>query len=239
VRHYPGNLEQRARAMLRVPTISSALAGFKTFVLIAVAALLSLGQLGLQITSVVTIGGVVALAITFATQNFLRDFVGGLMVLFEDQYAIGDFVTINGYTGLVERLTLRMVQVRDPIGSVVTIAHSTVTTVANHSRDWSRIDFRVTIDPNADPAAAIESIRASVDEFAAQAECRGSVQLPLEWIGIDNFNREWTMIRASIRTAPLRQYEARRQLNAFVRRRLEEAGIAFGPPIPAEFIPLV
>ncbi|MDB5094005.1 MAG: MscS Mechanosensitive ion channel [Candidatus Eremiobacteraeota bacterium] len=238
IRHYP-NSEERARAMLRVPTIASALAGFKAFILITLAGFLTLGQLGLPIGSVVTIGSVVALAITFATQNFLRDFVGGLTVLFEDQYAVGDFVTINGHTGLVERLTLRMVQVRDPIGSVVTIAHGAVTAAANHSRDWSRIDYRVSIDPAADPQAAIECIRVSLDELAQDPNVRGSLLLPIEWIGVDGFTRDWTLIRASIRTAPLRQFELRRRINEHVRRRLGEAGIGYGPPIPAEFISLV
>jgi small conductance mechanosensitive channel len=238
IRHYPSS-EERARAMLRVPTIAAALAGFKAFILITLAAFFTLGQLGLPIGSVVTIGSVVALAITFATQNFLRDFVGGLTVLFEDQYAVGDFVTINSHTGLVERLTLRMVQIRDPIGSVVTIAHSAVTAAANHSRDWSRIDYRVSIDPAADPQAAIERIRASLDELAQEPDFRGSLLMPIEWIGVDAFTRDWTLIRASIRTAPLRQFELRRQINARVRRRLAEAGIGYGPPIPAEFIPIV
>jgi small conductance mechanosensitive channel len=231
--------EERARAMLRVPTIATALSGFKAFILIALAAFFTLGQLGLPIGSVVTIGSVVALAITFATQNFLRDFVGGLTVLFEDQYAVGDFVTINSHTGLVERLTLRMVQIRDPIGSVVTIAHGAVTAAANHSRDWSRIDYRVSIDPAADPQAAIEQIRASLEELAQEPDFRGSLLLPIEWIGVDAFTRDWTLIRASVRTAPLRQFELRRQINARVRRRLAEAGIGNGPPIPAEFIPIV
>jgi small conductance mechanosensitive channel len=238
IRHYP-NSEERARAMLRVPTIASALAGFKAFILITLAAFLTLGQLGLPIGSVVTIGSVVALAITFATQNFLRDFVGGLTVLFEDQYAVGDFVTINSHTGLVERLTLRMVQIRDPIGSVVTIAHGTVTAAANHSRDWSRIDYRLSIDPAADPQAAIDLIRASLDELGQDPDFRGSLLLPIEWIGVDAFTRDWTLIRASIRTAPLRQFELRRQINARVRRHLGEAGIGYGPPIPAEFISIV
>lgn len=238
IRRYP-TAEERARAMLRVPTVANAVAGFKAFILITLAAFLTLGQLGLPIGSVVTIGSVVALAITFATQNFLRDFVGGLTVLFEDQYAVGDFVTINTHSGLVERLTLRMVQIRDPIGSLVTIAHSAVTVAANHSRDWSRIDYRVSVDPGADPQDAIEQVRAGIEDLAHEADFRGAVLLPIEWIGVDAFTRDWTLVRASIRTAPLRQFELRRQINARVRRRLAEAGIAYGPPIPAEFIPLV
>ena len=77
------------------------------------AALATMGEVGIPVGSVVTIGGLIAVAVSLAAQNFVRDFLNGFLVLFEDQYVIGDFVTINGMTGLVEALTLRMVQLRD------------------------------------------------------------------------------------------------------------------------------
>lgn len=230
--------EERARVLLRVPTAARAIAHFKTVVLIMVAVVLTLGELGLPVASVVTIGGVVAIAITFGAQNVLRDVAGGIAVLYEDQYAIGDFVTINGQTGLVEQVTLRMVMIRDLAGSVVTISHSAVTSVSNYSRVWSRIDYKVSIAAEANPKAAIEAIVSSVEELAKEPEVAGSLKLPIEWIGVDAFSNGWTLIRASIRTAPLQQFTLRRALNSRVRHRLGEAGIAFGPPIEAQHIPL-
>ena len=237
IRHNHLTSEEEGRAILRVPTIANALAGFKAFALTSLAIVLTFGQLGLPIASVVTISSVVALAITFATQNFLRDFAGGLAVLFEDQYAVGDCVTINGQTGVVEHLTLRMVRIRDVFGSAVTISHSAVTSVLTHSRIWSRIDYRVSIDPAADPEAAIKVIQATVEEMVQDPDSRDSVLLPIEWIGIDAFTKDWTLIRASIRTAYISQFTLRREINGRLRRRLAEAGIAFGPQIEAQYVP--
>jgi small-conductance mechanosensitive channel len=120
---------------------------------------------------VVTIGGVAAIAVSLAAQNLIRDVVSGLLVLAEDQFVVGDFVTINGASGLVERLTLRIVQLRGVAGSLVTISHSASTSV----------------------------------------------------VGVDALSRDGVIIRARIRTAPLRQFALQRELNFRISR-------AFGEP---------
>ena len=135
--------DERARQTLRLPSIVRAANGLKTFVIVFIAALATLTSLGVPVGSVVTIGGVAAIAVSLAAQNLVRDFVSGYLVLAEDQYVAGDYVTINAMSGIVERLTLRMVQVRDGSGSLITIAHSSATSVINHSRNWSRVDYAV------------------------------------------------------------------------------------------------
>ncbi|HKE37491.1 MAG TPA: mechanosensitive ion channel domain-containing protein, partial [Candidatus Baltobacteraceae bacterium] len=119
--------EQQARVLRRIPTASGAVGHFKTIALILIAGFFTLSQIGLPVNSAVTIGGIAALAMTFSAQNVLKDVVGGIAVLYEDQYAIGDQVTINGHTGIVENVTLRCVRILDEDGSAVTISHGAVT----------------------------------------------------------------------------------------------------------------
>src|SRR5579884_1378297 len=226
-----------ARSLLRAPTIARALSGFKAFVIVFLAALATLGEVGIPVGSVVTIGGLIAVAISLAAQNFVRDFLNGFLVLFEDQYVMGDYVTINGMTGLVEQLTLRMVQVRDGDGSLVTVPHSSVTNVINHSRNWSRVDYRISLDPNADAFRAMELLRATLDEIAKDPDWRDAVLIPVEWMGIEGFTSTWTYLRASVKTAPLRQYELRREINARVRRAFAAEKIGYGPQIVPEQVP--
>jgi small-conductance mechanosensitive channel len=236
IRRY-ASAEERTRTLLRVPTITNAIAGFKTFILVFMAVLATLGEIGVPVGSVVTIGGVVAIGVSLAAQNFVRDFVNGFLVLFEDQYIVGDFVSINGYTGLVEQLSLRMAQLRDGAGNLITIPHSSVTSVVNHSRNWSRVDYRVSVDPATDHTKAVDAVRGALEDLARDRRWRGAILTPVEWIGVDGLSRDWMLLRASIKTAPLRQYELRREINARVRLAFEETGIALGAPIPAEFIP--
>jgi small conductance mechanosensitive channel len=227
------NSEDRARLLLRIPTIARALSGFKTFILVFLAVLTILGEVGVPIGSVVTIGGLAAIALSLAAQNFVRDFVNGSLVLFEDQYVVGDYITINAASGIVETLTLRMVQIRDAAGEVITIPHSSVTAVINQSRSWSRVDYRVPVDPTADLPKAIGLVRSAIDEIAGEPQWHGAVTLPVEWIGIDALSKDWAIVRASIRTAPLRQFELRRELNARVLSAFAGGGIALGAQLPA------
>ena len=178
-----------------------------------VAVLIALTQLGVPIGSVVTIGGLTAVALSLAVQNFVRDFVNGFLVLAEDQYAVGDYVTLNSNSGVVETLTLRMVQIRDAAGALVTISHSAVNIAVNHSRNWSRVDYRVSVDPGTDTAKALALVRATVEEISRDADWREAILTPVEWIGIDDMNKDSLVIRVGVKTEPLRQFECRRQIN--------------------------
>jgi small conductance mechanosensitive channel len=230
--------EERARELLRIPTFTKALTGFKTALIYFVALLVTLSETGIPVWSVVTFGGLAAIGITLAAQNFVRDFVNGFLVLFEDQYVAGDYITINGQSGIVENLTLRVAQIRDTSGNLVTIPHSSVTSVINHSRNWSRVDYRVSIDPAADGAKALDLVRDSIENIAHDEQWRGFVLEPIEWIGVESLSRDGIIIRASMKTAPLRQFELRRAINERVRRAFVAAGIRFGAPMPALEPPL-
>jgi small conductance mechanosensitive channel len=225
--------EDRTRQALRVPTIVRAINGFKTFILVFLATLATMTQVGIPVGSVVTIGGVAAIAVSLAAQNLIRDVVSGFLVLSEDQFVVGDYVTINAAMGLVERLTLRMVQIRDASGSLVTISHSAATIVINHSRNWSRVDYAISIDPSADAQQAIDLLQKTIAELGSDDAWRGALIESLEWVGIDGVSRDGVIIRAHIKTAPSQQFAVRRELNLRIVRAFAAAKIAFGaPPAP-------
>lgn len=224
--------EVRARQALRAPTIVQAFQGSKTALIAFIAALTVMTQIGIPVYSVVTIGGVTAIAVSLASQNLIRDFVSGFLVLIEDQYVVGDYVTINGASGIVEHLSLRMAQIRDSGGALITISHSAATMVQNHSRNWSRVDYRISIDPSADAFRALDLVRGAIESLAAEPEWHETIELPIDFIGIDSVSRDGIVIRARIRTGPLRQFAVERELNARVTRALVDAKIGFGAPLP-------
>ncbi len=226
------NSEDRARQLLRIPTIARALRGFKGFILVFAGVLAVLGQGGVPVGSIFTIGGLAALALSLAAQSFVRDFINGFLVLLEDQYVVGDYVTVNAYSGVVEALTLRMVQLRDTSGELITIAHSAVTAVANQSRNWSRVDYRVPVDPQSDVTKALDLVRSAIDGLRYEEAWRDVMLGDIEWIGIDGLSKDWAIVRAVVRTAPLRQFALRHAINARVYDAFAEAQIALGAQIP-------
>ncbi|MHB8147894.1 MAG: mechanosensitive ion channel family protein [Vulcanimicrobiaceae bacterium] len=220
--------EDETRGALRAPTVARAIGGFKTFVLIFVAALATLSQLGIPIGSVVTIGGIAALAITFAAQNLVRDFLNGFLVLLEDQYVVGDYIQIGTWNGIVEHLTLRVVQIRDGRGNVITIPHSSAIQVVNSSRNWSRIDYRVAVDQSANLGQAIALLRSTIEDLAREDAWREAVLDAVEWIGVEAVSNSGITLRASIKTAPLRQFELRREINARIITAFRDAKVILG-----------
>jgi small conductance mechanosensitive channel len=225
-----GTPEEKQRQLLRAPTIARALGGFKSFVLVFIAGLATMTQVGIPVGSVVTIGGVAAIAVSLAAQNLIRDVVSGFLVLIEDQFVVGDYVTINGNVGTVERLTLRMVQIRNATGSLVTISHSAETSVINHSRNWSRVDYEISVDVTADVPLAISLLRQAIADLETDPEWKDAIVEPAEWIGIDALSRDGAVVRARIKTAPLRQYALKRELNARIDRAFGAAKIGYGAP---------
>ncbi len=219
---------EQARSLLRVPTMSKALVGFERIFVFFVALLLTLTALDIPIASVVTIGGIAAVAIGFAAQSLVRDLLNGVLVLFEDQYVEGDFIAIGDFNGIVERLTLRVVQLRDSKGNLITIPHSTVSQVVNSSRIWSRIDYKITIDVKADVRKAIDVLRATLEVLKDDEAWRDAVIDPIEWIGVESLSSGGTTLRFVMRTAPLQQFELRREINLRIADALEKAGIPLG-----------
>jgi len=226
----------QARSLLRVPTMSKALVGFSTSIVIVIAILATLAVLKVPIASVVTIGGIAAVAIGFAAQSLVRDCLGGLLVLFEDQYVEGDYVAIGDYNGVVEHLTLRVVQIRDSRGNLITIPHSSAIQVVNSSRTWSRVDYRVTIATGADLTKAIDVMSQTLRSLRADERWHDAIVEPVEWIGVESMSRNGVVLRAAVRTAPLRQFAVRREINLRLYESLAKAEIPLGNDPSAPFV---
>lgn len=121
----------------RIFTLFSALKPAKTFSIYALGAVVTLVYLGLPLTLVLAVAGVLGLAMLLIGQNFVCDWLMGSLILWEDQYVIGDVIATNGRAGLVERLNLRCTQLRHPSGKLISLANGTIHQVENLSRHES------------------------------------------------------------------------------------------------------
>jgi|GEM_PF-1428935 len=115
------------RRQIRVNTIAGAIKGLSTIVIALVGGLLALSQLGVPTASVVAIGSLAGLVITFGSQNLVKDLVNGFFILAEDQYAVGDVIDVGTAAGLVEDLNMRVMQIRSSDGELITVPNSAIT----------------------------------------------------------------------------------------------------------------
>jgi small conductance mechanosensitive channel len=124
---------------------------------VVIAALMVLGKLDLDIGPAVAGLGVVGIAVGFGAQTLVKDYFNGALILIENQFSIGDVVSIAGVTGTVEDFSLRRTTLRDLDGVVHTVPNSEIHVASNRTRTWARIneDVTITYDTDVDKAIAV------------------------------------------------------------------------------------
>lgn len=226
-RHFLGDSQREA---LRRSTITSSVKGLLTFLLIIVAVVWILDALEVPTSSIVAGGAILGLAVSFGSQNLIRDLVNGFLILIEDQFAVGDVVMIQDSAGLVENLNFRVTQLRDGEGKLITIPNSSIITVKNLTRQWSRVDFEIEIAYEADLEQALELLRTISTKMYAEPDWRDRILEPPEVLGVDRLSHEGMLLKVWIKTAPLQQWSVGREFRYRVRLGLEAEGIEIGKP---------
>lgn len=136
--------ESPQRDMLRIFSILSAVKPLKTFLIYGIGIIFALVYLGIPLSLLLTVTAIVALAVLLVCQGFIRDWLTGGLILWEDQYAIGDVIAVQNHTALVERMSLRLTQLHDLEGRLISIANGSITQVENLTRGWLQREWRET-----------------------------------------------------------------------------------------------
>ena len=212
----------------RANTLTRTLRMLTTVVVMSVAVLIVLRELGVDITPILTGAGIAGLAVGFGAQNLVRDIISGFFLIMENQVRVGDVAIINGKGGLVEALRLRTIQLRGLDGTVHVFPNGAITEVSNLTKDFSYyvIDVGVAYKENVD--RVMEVLRAVGDELQRDAAYAERILAPLEILGVDSFADSAVVIRIRIKTIPLQQWNVGREL----RRRIKNTFDAQGIEIP-------
>lgn len=212
----------------RVVTLAGMVRTLTLVGLWTVVVVISLEQLGLDITPILAGAGIVGLAVGFGAQNLVRDVISGFFVVLENQVRVGDVAVVNGTGGLVEAISFRTIVLRDLAGVVHVFPHGTVTTLANMTKEWSGyvLDVGVAYKEDTDRVAAV--MRRVAEELRQDPALGPAMLEPIEIFGVDDFGESEVTIKARLKTQPLRQWEVGREY----RRRLKKAFDAEGIEIP-------
>ncbi|NJO39775.1 MAG: mechanosensitive ion channel family protein [Cyanobacteria bacterium RU_5_0] len=224
------DLGDAQRRKLRTSTITGAIKDLATVLIATTGFLLGLKVSGISTGSVLAIGGLLGLAVSFGSQSLVKDVVNGILILVEDQYAIGDVIDLGRASGVVENLTLRITQLRSADGELITIPNSTITEVKNLTRSWSRVNFRIDVAYQTDPEKALSLLREVVQELYDDPEWHDKIPAPPEVLGIDSISHSGMTITIWIQTVPLEQWSVGREFRLRVRKALEANGIEIGMP---------
>ncbi|WP_434051324.1 MAG: mechanosensitive ion channel [Roseibium sp.] len=211
----------------RIATLLPIFRNFLLITIVVIGAMVVLSELGVNIAPLFAGAGVVGLAIGFGAQTLIRDIFSGAFYLLDDAFRKGEYIDIGSAKGVVEKISIRSMQLRHHRGALTTIPFGEIQQVENFSRDWAvmKLAFRVTYDTD------VEKMRKLVKNFGKellQDEYYGPMFLaPLKSQGIMSMEDSAMIARVKFTTKPGKQFELRKIVYAGLRDMFEQNGIKF------------
>ena len=226
--------ETSERLQLRVSTISGVSKSIATIVWVVVGILLALTSVGVDIIPLLAGAGLIGVAVSLASQNLIKDAINGFLIILEDQYALGDIIAVGNVQGLVENLNLRITQLRDTEGRLITIPNSEVKIVANLSSRWSRADLKIPVAYQADIDQVLKLMETVAVDMDRDPKWQEQILETPRVLGVDNFGDRGLIVRVWIKTQPLEQWNVAREFRHRLKIAFDQAGISI--PFPQQAI---
>lgn len=231
----PGQLLAQAtgleseRQNQRAATMGSLLGSAATFVIVSVTLLTLLADVGLNLGPVIASAGVGGVALAFGAQSLVKDVISGIFLIVEDQYGVGDVITVDTVTGTVEHVGLRITSVRDASGMLWYLRNGEITTVGNVSQGWSVANVDLLVHPDEDMQRLEQVLAPVVAQVADDPDLQDALVEPPEVLGVESITASALTIRITARCAANQQWGVQRELREQAKRALDAAGIR--PPI--------
>ncbi len=193
-----------------------------------------LGAVGVELGPLLAGAGVVGLAISFGAQSLVKDVISGLFILVENQFGVGDVVRLEGVSGAVEKMTLRVVVLRDVHGVVHIVPNGEIKKVSNLTRTWSRVVLDVGVAYREDPDRVMQVMRDVGRELWEDPQWKPLLVEPVEVPGIESLGESAVNIRIQAKTLPLKQWDVARELRRRLKHRFEAEDIEI--PFPHQTV---
>jgi small-conductance mechanosensitive channel len=210
------------RSVQRTRTLGSVLNNTSTWVIVIVVSILVLTELGFSVTALVASAGILGAALGFGAQSIIKDVLNGLFMVFEDQLGVGDVVDLGIAEGVVERVGIRITEIRDVSGTLWFVRNGEILRVGNKTQDWSRVilDLPVPYDSNIDDIQNL--LLESAQEFAASPQWRRKIMEDPEVWGVQSLSAEAVTLRLVVKVRAGEQWTAERALYRALKDSLDK-----------------
>ena len=196
----------------------------------AIVGLQFLDAVGVNLAPLLASAGIAGVAIGLAAQNIVKDMLNGTLILIEDQFHVGDTVTLAGLSGMVESMTLRKTTVRAADGTLFVIPNSQITTVANQSADYSVATVNVSVDFSADPDQVLALLKGLAMDVRQSEAFRDVFVDDPKVLGVDSLKGSQLIIPVQFKTRATKQFAPVREFQRRVRIALAENHLLPGDP---------
>jgi len=228
IRLFRGYMARRTAGdeLARIETLTRVFRNVAAIVILLVAGMLVLGELGISVAPILATAGVAGIAIGFGAQSLVKNFFTGFFLLLDDQIRTGDVVEVAGKGGLVEEVTLRYVRLRDLEGHVHFVPNGDITVVTNRTREYATAVIEVGIAYREDPEEAFAVMRKVAEAMRAEPEWRDRMVADLEVLGVDKWGDSAVVLRARLRVVPpIQQWNVKREFLKRLKKAYDERGI--------------
>jgi small-conductance mechanosensitive channel len=214
------------RAEQRMRTIGGVVASLIRIAVWILAATYVFDLLGFNLGPLLAGASIIGIALGFGAQTLVRDFLSGFFILVEDQYGVGDVVTVaDKLSGTIEEVNLRVTRLRGVDGTVWYVPNGEIRLVGNAAKDWARALVDITLPYASDSAAALSAITEEAQAFADDPAWTDVVLEPPEVWGVETVAAEGVTVRVVAKTAPTRNHVVARALRGRIAERLRRDGI--------------
>ena len=220
----PGEYEKRLN------TLSGVLNKFVYIIIWACAFMVIVARMGMDTAPLLALTGIFGIAIGFGSQSLVKDIIGGILILLENQIRIGDVSSVNGTRGLVEAINWRTIILRDVAGAVHVFPNGSVTALANLTKEWSAYVFDVGVAYKENVDNVISVITEVGGELEKDNVYGEKIIEPVEVFGLDKFDDSAIIIKGRIKTLPRQQRAVGREFNRRIKIEFDRRGISI--PFP-------
>jgi len=212
-------------AVTRVNTLGRVFRYIASVTIYLIAFMLILSELKINIAPILGAAGIVGVALGFGAQSLVKDYVGGLFILIEDQIRQGDTIKVEGYEGTVEEMTLRYIRLRDYDGFVHFIPNGQIRIVTNMGRDFSYATFDIAIGYEVNLDKAIKLMKEASEKLRKSLTYKTKVLSDIEISGVDRLNESHLVIKARIKTQPMEHSNIKREYLRLMKQAFQKANI--------------
>lgn len=209
----------------RVRTLSGLLRSVGIAFIAIVALFMVLRAIGLDIGPLLAGAGVIGLAVSFGAQSLVKDIISGLFILFENQFGVGDVVRLKDVSGRVEKMTLRIVVLRDLHGVVHIVPNGEITQASNLTRAFSRAVIEIGVAYKEDVDRVIAVLLSIGKELEEDPDWKPLLVEEIKVPGIESFGDSAVNVRVMATTIPLKQWDVARELRLRIKRRFDAESI--------------
>jgi len=232
-RQVEGHLEKTTadpERLARLKTLVQLGRSLAYILILLLAGMMALYALGINVVPLLAGAGIVGLALSLGAQTLIKDFIGGVLILVENQFAVGDAIRVGDVDGTVERITLRATYLRNVEGRLHIVPNGEIRIVSNLTKDWARavVDLNVAFD--ADFSKVVRALEAAAQKVGADAGLQAHLIEPpqaMGWVGL----KDWAVqVRLMARTVPGKQWDVAMALRKAALEALQAEGVRVALP---------